>query len=55
MPAWILGAAVHVLTASGAICGLMALQQTVERDWPMVFLWLGAALLHAVDRLRLLG
>lgn len=45
MPGWILGAAVHVLTASGAVCGLLALHYTAERDWQMVFLWLGIALI----------
>ncbi|MGI9383083.1 MAG: CDP-alcohol phosphatidyltransferase family protein [Methyloligellaceae bacterium] len=45
MPAWVLGAAVHVLTASGAVCGLLALHYAAERDWQLVFLWLGVALI----------
>lgn len=50
MPAWILGAAVHVLTASGAVCGLLALHYTAERNWSLVFLWLGVALIvDAID------
>jgi phosphatidylcholine synthase len=36
--------AVHVLTASGALCGLLALHYAAMRDWPLTFLWLGIAL-----------
>ncbi len=44
MPARALGAAVHVFTAFGAVCGLLALQSTAEGDWHLAFLWLGIAL-----------
>jgi phosphatidylcholine synthase len=37
--------AVHVLTASGAAFGLLALISAVDHDWPLMFTWLGAALL----------
>jgi phosphatidylcholine synthase len=37
--------AVHVLTASGAALALLALIAAVREDWPLMFLWLGAALL----------
>jgi phosphatidylcholine synthase len=41
---------VHVLTASGAGLGLLALLAAVERRWALMFLWLGIALLvDAVD------
>ncbi len=46
-----LGAAsVHVLTASGAVLALLALRAAHDRDWRMMFLWLGVALVvDAVD------
>ena len=44
MPVWALGAAVHLFTAFGAVCGLLALQHTAEGDWQSAFLWLGVAL-----------
>ncbi len=44
MPAWAFGAAVHVFTAFGAVCGLLALQSTAEGNWRLAFLWLGIAL-----------
>jgi phosphatidylcholine synthase len=37
--------AVHVLTASGAACALLALIAAVRNDWPQMFIWLGIALL----------
>lgn len=41
---------VHFLTASGAVCGLLALQSTAAENWGTAFLWLGAALLiDAID------
>jgi phosphatidylcholine synthase len=36
--------AVHLFTASGAVCGLLALIAAVEGDWSRMFAWLGAAL-----------
>jgi phosphatidylcholine synthase len=38
---------VHILTASGGACALLALLAAVEARWPGMFLWLGIAL--AVD------
>ena len=35
---------VHLLTASGAALGLLALMAAVERRWALMFLWLGIAL-----------
>jgi len=47
---WRAAFSVHVLTASGAAFALLALMAAVERAWPTMFLWLGAALLvDAVD------
>jgi phosphatidylcholine synthase len=37
--------AVHVLTASGAALGLLALFAAVAQDWPLMFWLLGAALI----------
>ena len=37
-------AAVHALTASGAVCGLFALLAAIERRPEVAFLWLGLAL-----------
>jgi phosphatidylcholine synthase len=37
--------AVHVFTASGAACALLALIAAVRNDWPQMFIWLGVALL----------
>ena len=43
-------AAVHVLTASGAVLALLALRAVHQSDWRMMFVWLGLALLiDAVD------
>lgn len=39
----IAGIAVHILTASGAVCGLIALHHAAAQDWAAAFLWLGAA------------
>jgi len=36
--------AVHVFTACGAACALLALIAAVRSDWPQTFLWLGVAL-----------
>jgi phosphatidylcholine synthase len=35
---------VHIFTACGAACGLLALFAAVSSDWVTMFLWLGAAL-----------
>lgn len=37
--------AVHLLTASGAACALIALIAAVAGKWPQMFLWLGVALI----------
>jgi phosphatidylcholine synthase len=37
--------AVHVFTACGAACGLLALVAAVGADWTRMFLWLGVALI----------
>src|SRR5271156_5001886 len=45
-PANILPAfAVHVFTASGAGCALLALFAAVRAEWPQMFVWLGIALI----------
>src|SRR3984957_4068420 len=36
--------AVHVFTACGAACALLALIAAVGADWPRMFVWLGVAL-----------
>jgi phosphatidylcholine synthase len=36
--------AVHVFTASGAACALLALIAAVRSDWRQMFIWLGVAL-----------
>jgi phosphatidylcholine synthase len=36
--------AVHVFTACGAACALLALIAAVSADWPKMFVWLGIAL-----------
>jgi phosphatidylcholine synthase len=36
--------AVHIFTASGAACALLALIAAVGADWPRMFVWLGVAL-----------
>jgi phosphatidylcholine synthase len=44
------GFGVHLLTASGAALGLLALLAAVERQWALMFLWLGIALIvDAID------
>jgi phosphatidylcholine synthase len=41
---------VHVLTACGAALALLALSAATRGDWPLMFLWLGVALVvDAVD------
>jgi phosphatidylcholine synthase len=37
--------AVHVFTACGAACALLALVSAVSADWPKMFVWLGIALI----------
>ena len=37
--------AVHVFTACGAACALIALMAAVAADWPKMFAWLGGALI----------
>ncbi len=37
--------AVHIFTASGAGCALLALLAAVRADWSMMFAWLGIALI----------
>jgi phosphatidylcholine synthase len=37
--------AVHVFTACGAACALLALIAAVRADWPKMFVWLGIALI----------
>jgi phosphatidylcholine synthase len=39
------GAAVHLLTASGAVFGLFALIQSAQHNWSAAFAWLGVALI----------
>jgi phosphatidylcholine synthase len=42
--------AVHVLTATGAALALLALLAATRGDWPLMFLWLGVALVvDAID------
>lgn len=44
------GIAVHILTASGAVFGLIALHHAVAQEWATSFLWLGvAAVVDAID------
>jgi phosphatidylcholine synthase len=44
------GFAVHVLTATGAVCGLFALHYAAAEAWATSFLWLGiAAVVDAAD------
>ena len=51
MPARIFaGIAVHILTALGAVCGLIALHDAAAHQWALAFLWLGvAAIIDAID------
>ena len=37
--------AVHVFTACGAACALLALLAAIGADWPQMFVWLGIALI----------
>lgn len=37
--------AVHIFTACGAGCALLALMDAVDAQWPRMFLWLGLALI----------
>jgi phosphatidylcholine synthase len=37
--------AVHIFTASGAACALLALIAAASADWPKMFVWLGIALI----------
>lgn len=43
--AWCKAFAVHVFTASGTGLAFLALLAAVDRAWPLMFLWLGIALL----------
>lgn len=46
----IAASAVHLLTASGAVCGLVALHHASGHLWAQSFLWLGvAAFIDAID------
>jgi len=46
----VLAFCVHLLTASGAATGLLALMAAIQRDWPAMFGWLAASLvIDAVD------
>ena len=46
----VLAFSVHVLTASGAALALLALLAATRGDWPLMFLWLGVALVvDAID------
>ncbi len=46
----VLAFCVHILTATGAALALLALIAAVAKDWPAMFLWLGAALfVDAID------
>jgi phosphatidylcholine synthase len=41
---------VHIFTASGAALALLAMLAAIERDWTLMFVWLGCALIvDAVD------
>src|SRR3954465_4719703 len=41
---------IHVLTAAGAAVALFALLAATHGDWPLMFLWLGVALvIDAID------
>jgi phosphatidylcholine synthase len=42
---WVSAFGVHVFTATGAALGLLALIAAVAHDWPLMFVWLGVALL----------
>jgi phosphatidylcholine synthase len=42
---WHAAFGIHILTASGAACALLALIAAAERAWPAMFMWLGVALL----------
>lgn len=41
----VLAFCVHLLTASGAATGLLALMAAINHDWPMMFAWLFASLI----------
>lgn len=44
------GIAVHIFTALGAVCGLMALHSTAGHHWAQTFAWLGvAAIIDGLD------
>jgi len=49
-PMRVLAFSVHVLTACGAALALLALLAATRGDWPLMFLWLGVALVvDAID------
>jgi phosphatidylcholine synthase len=37
--------AIHLFTASGAVCGLLALQAAARHEWQIAFFWLGVAVI----------
>ena len=43
---------VHVLTAAGAALALFALLAATHGDWPLMFLWLGVALVVDASTVR---
>jgi len=46
----IAGVAVHVFTASGAVCGVLALHHAASQEWAAAFIWLGiAAVIDGLD------
>lgn len=45
LPAQIMGVAIHLFTAAGAAAGFMALAAAIRGQFPVMFFWLGAALL----------
>jgi phosphatidylcholine synthase len=45
MPQALAAFSVHVFTACGAACALLALLAAVRTDWPTMFVWLGLALI----------
>lgn len=46
----IAGAAVHAFTASGAVCGMLALHHAASQEWAAAFIWLGvAAIVDGLD------
>lgn len=49
-PRKLAGIAVHIFTAMGAVCGLLALHFAANAQWSTVFMWLGlAAVIDGLD------